>query len=72
MAAETTDGVTWLTPENSPGQLFCAFCWTIRDGKQLWSWMGDATPADLQSRYSGQGASLQAQLDAFAADMLGP
>ena len=33
---------------------------------------GDATPADLQSRYGDQGASLQAQLDAFAAEMLGP
>ena len=53
-------------------QPYCAFRWTIRDGEQLWTWIGDATPADLQSRYGDQGASLQAQLDAFAAEMLGP
>ena len=72
MAAETIDGTTWLTPGNSPHQPYCAFLWTIRDGEQLWTWIGDATPADLQSRYGDQGASLQAQLDAFAAEMLGP
>ena len=72
MAAETIDGATWLTPGNSPSQPYCAFRWTIRDGEQLWTWIGDATPADLQSRYGDQGASLQAQLDAFAAEMLGP
>ena len=72
MAAETIDGATWLTPGNSPHQPYCAFRWTIRDGEQLWTWIGDATPADLQSRYGDQGASLQAQLDAFAAEMLGP
>ena len=72
MAAETIDRATWLTPGNSPSQPYCAFRWTIRDGEQLWTWIGDATPADLQSRYGDQGASLQAQLDAFAAEMLGP
>ena len=72
MAAETIDGATWLTPGNSPSQPYCAFRWTIRDGEQLWTWIGNATPADLQSRYGDQGASLQAQLDAFAAEMLGP
>lgn len=71
-AEPSPTGGMWLTEWTSAGQPYCAFLWTIRDGERLWTWIGDATPADLQSRYGDQGASLQAQLDAFAAEMLGP
>ncbi len=73
MAAETIDGATWLTPgeQSQPALLRLPLDHSGR-GTAVDLDRRCHPPADLQSRYGDQGASLQAQLDAFAAEMLGP